>query len=175
MKKIENKKTMTNDFLLINNCIFKHTFQWTSSELFQISDFLAESLKANENQRKKITYFTIHFRSKVSLNLHFSTHSTLKKYTPATQSKTFLILQIFQQISAWCQKKTFALHISRHPRTALSKHFENNLYIYVFLRRKIFVAETQQTFIWRGKRRRGEEGGAGRLNNSLGQLAVWAS
>ena len=29
--------------------IFLHTFQWTLSELFLISDFLTESLKASKN------------------------------------------------------------------------------------------------------------------------------
>ena len=48
---------------------------------------------------KEIIYFITHFCSKASLILGFSTHSKLKKYTPATQPKTFLTLQIFQQTS----------------------------------------------------------------------------
>ena len=40
-----------------------HTFQWTSSEFFLISDFLVEILEANKTS-EKITHFTIQFRSK---------------------------------------------------------------------------------------------------------------
>ena len=43
--------------------MFVHTFQWTSSELFLISDFLVEILEANKTS-EKITHFTIQFRSK---------------------------------------------------------------------------------------------------------------
>ena len=35
-------------FRAYNVFIFAQTFQWTSSEFFLISDFLAESLKANK-------------------------------------------------------------------------------------------------------------------------------
>ena len=43
--------------------MFVHTFQWTSSEFFLISDFLVEILEANKTS-EKITHFTIQFRSK---------------------------------------------------------------------------------------------------------------
>ena len=43
---------MTSNFF--NNCIFVHTFQWTSSEFFfLISHFLAESFKVNKKLAKK--------------------------------------------------------------------------------------------------------------------------
>ena len=38
-----------NIFLAYNFFIFVHTFQWTSSEFYFISDFLIESLKATKN------------------------------------------------------------------------------------------------------------------------------
>ena len=36
-------------FRVYNFFMFVHTFQWTSSELFLISDFLTEILKAEKN------------------------------------------------------------------------------------------------------------------------------
>ena len=60
-----------------------HTFQWTPSEFFfvfffQFSDFQAESLKANKNQRKISLILQCSFAQKTSLILGISTHLTLK-------------------------------------------------------------------------------------------------
>ena len=62
---------------------FKHTtFLYSSTRsseqfLFLISDFLANS-QSQQKLGKKVTYFTIQFRSKSSLILQTSTHLTLK-------------------------------------------------------------------------------------------------
>ena len=115
---------------------------------------------------KKVIHFTIQFRSK-SLT-HFyepqltrtSTHSNLnslepqltrhyQKDTAATQPKTLPTLQFFQQKCSWLfvRKKTFALHISRLQRTALSKHLESKcLYIPVNLCKRIFCSRQVGSF-----------------------------
>ena len=138
---------------------------------FLISDFLAESLKANENQRK----ISIHFCSKASLILRFSTHSTLKKFTPATQRKTFLTLQIFQQTSGWCQKKhlhcLFLDTQELHSRSTLKTIC---IFMYISVRKYLLQRRSK---LLSGGVSGVVDGGRGRemLNNSLRQLAVWVS
>ena len=116
--------------------IFVQTFQWISSEFFLISDFLAESRKANKKKlAKKITRFTIQFCSKSSLILRTSTHLTLKTISSSNTTKNFLILQIF--------RKHLYCTISWRPRTTFLKHTESKcLYISLYLLKKMFVPET---------------------------------
>ena len=73
-------------FRAYNVFTFVQTFQWTSSELFLISDFLEESLRANKN---KIAHFTVHFRSKNHTHLRTSTHLTLKLICSRYSAKNF--------------------------------------------------------------------------------------
>ena len=47
--------------------IFLHTFQWTLSELFSISDFLTESLKANKTSEKDHSFYNTVSLKKTSL------------------------------------------------------------------------------------------------------------
>ena len=121
---------------IFDNYIFVHTFQWTSLECF----FTFSFSKFNKTG-KKITYLAIQFHSKKPHSFYepeLTRH--WKIYAPATQTKTFLNLQIFQQSSDWCQKKNWRCIISRSPRNALLKHFESNYqYISVYLPEKIFV------------------------------------
>ena len=76
-------------------------------ETTDFSDFLARSLKSKKTSEK---YHLFHNKKplqkheKTSLILRTSAHLKLKKYAPAIQPKTFLTLQIFQQISGWFQK-----------------------------------------------------------------------
>ena len=65
---------------------------------FLISYFLVESLKPKKDQKKKITHFTIQFRSKNLI--HFTSLASLK-YAPATRPKTLLTSQIFKQTCFW--------------------------------------------------------------------------
>ena len=67
-----------NIFWAYNFFIFVHTFQWTSSEFFFISDFLIESLKANKNQRKRSLIVQYNFTQKTSPILRTPTHLILK-------------------------------------------------------------------------------------------------
>ena len=65
-------------FWAYNFFIFVRTFQWTLSEFFLISGFLAESLKANKNQQKRSLILQYRFAQKTSLILPTSTQLTLK-------------------------------------------------------------------------------------------------
>ena len=65
-------------FRAYNFFIFVHLFQWTLSELFLISDFLTESLKANKNQQKRSLILQYSFAQKTSLILRISTLLKLK-------------------------------------------------------------------------------------------------
>ena len=78
---------------------------------------------------------------------HFTNLDSLKikKFTLATQPKTLIILQIFQDTCFWFMTKKKHLHctISGSSRTAFSKHLESKcLYIPARLCKKIFASET---------------------------------
>ena len=64
-------------FWVHNFFIFVCTFQWTRSEFFLISDFLAESLKANKNQRKISLILQYSFSQKTSFIWWTSTSSSM--------------------------------------------------------------------------------------------------
>ena len=104
---------------------------------------------------KKVIHFTIQFRSK-SLT-HFyepqltrtSTHSALSKRYCSNTAKNLTHFAIFpaKMFLVICKKKTFALHISRLERTALSKHLESKcLYIPVNLCKRIFCSRQVGSF-----------------------------
>ena len=69
-------------------CIFIHTFQWALSELFLISDFLMDSLKANKNLWKKSLILQYTFAQKTSLILRISTNLTLTTNCSSNTAKT---------------------------------------------------------------------------------------
>ena len=92
--------------------IFAHRF------FFLISDFLAKSLRANKNQRKR---------------------SLILQYSFALKT-----LQTFQQTcSCLLSEKTFALHHFWTPKNAFLKHFQSKcLYISVQICKKNFAPQT---------------------------------
>ena len=103
-------------------------FQWTSSDFFLSTDFLAESLKA------KITHFTIKFRSKDLT--HFTNLKLLdienKILLQQHSQKSFSLYKFSSKYcSGWCQKKHLHCTISRCPRIAFSKHFFKQMSVYV--------------------------------------------
>ena len=65
-------------FWAYNFFIIVYTCQWISSEFFLIPDFVAESIKANKNLRKRSLILQYSFSQKISLILQTSTHLTLK-------------------------------------------------------------------------------------------------
>ena len=79
--------------------------------LFLISDFLAESLKANKNWRKRLLILQFSFAQKTSIILLTSAHSTMTKVCSRNAVKKPLSLKKFSNKHLVCvKKKTFALH-----------------------------------------------------------------
>ena len=101
-----------------------------------------QSFKSQGQQKlaKKITNFTIHFRSKHLT--HFMNLNSLDiENNMLPQHSQKLTLQIFQQtcFTVWCQKKHLRCTTSWRPRIAFLKHIESRcLYISAYLRKKIF-------------------------------------
>ena len=101
-----------------------------------------QSFKSQGQQKlaKKITNFTIHFRSKHLT--HFMNLNSLDiENNMLPQHSQKLTLQIFQQtcFTVWCQKKHLRCTTSWRPRIVFLKHIESRcLYISAYLRKKIF-------------------------------------
>ena len=106
-----------------------------------ILDFLIDSLKADKNI-KKFTHFTIQLHSKnLTHFMNFHSLNIIKNMLSQYNQKPYSFYKFFSKhVFGWCQKE---LHytISRHPRTAFTKHFKF-LYIPQKLRKKIFASET---------------------------------
>ena len=110
-----------------------------------ISDFLAESLKANKKQSKKITHFTMKFRSKKLIHFMNLTSLNIAKniLSQHNQKPDSLDKLSSKHVSGWFQKKHLHCNISRSPRIVFSKDLESKCqYIPVYLCKKIFVPET---------------------------------
>ena len=129
-----------------NAFTFLHTFQWTSSNFFFLI-FRLSSRKSQYQQKlaKKITHFTIQFRSKNLI--HFTNLNSLdieNNMLPQHSQKPFWLYKFSSKhVSVWCQKKHLGCTISWRQRTAFLKHFESKcLYISVYLREKSFVPKT---------------------------------
>ena len=93
--------------------IFVHTFQWTSSELFY-SRFSSRESQRQQRLVKKITHFTIQFRSKnliqfTNLNSPDIENNMLPK---KCQEPFSLYKSSTKHISVWCQKKHLHCTIS---------------------------------------------------------------
>ena len=115
------------------------------------------------------THFTIQFCSNNLTHFTKPNSPDIEKMCSRNTTKNLPHFTNFPKASGWCHKKHLHCNISTHPRSAFSKHFVSKcLYIYVYLRKKICVAETVVSFYLGGDAR-------GRLNNSLRWLAVWAS
>ena len=123
-----------------NAFIFFHTFQWTS-EFFLISRFSSRKSQSPQKLAKKITHFTIQFRSKnltqfTSLSLDIE-NNTLPQHS---QKHFWLYKFSSKHVPVTRQTKHLGCTISWHQRTAFLKHFEGKcLYISVYIRTKIFV------------------------------------
>ena len=129
-------------FQACNFFIFVHTFQWTLSEFFRFSSAKSQS---QQKLAKKITHFTIHFRSR---NLtHFTNLKSFDIWNNMlpqhNQDHFSLYKSAGKDFSVWCHKKHLHCTISWRPRTVFLKHIESNCqYISLNLRKSIFVPET---------------------------------
>ena len=110
-------------------------------------NFRFSSRKSQSQQKlaKKITHFTIQFRSK---NLtHFTNLNSLdienNMLLQHSQKPFWLYKFSGSHVSVWCQKKYLHCTLSWRPRTAFLKNFESKcLYISIYLPIKVFVPET---------------------------------
>ena len=128
-----------------NAFIFVHIFQWASSEFFFIFRFSSRKSQSQQKLAKKITHFTIQFRSKNLI--HFTNLNSLdieNNMLPQHSQKCFWLYKFSSKhVPVWYQKKHLGCTISWRQRTAFLKHFESKcLYISVYLRKKIFVPKT---------------------------------
>ena len=83
-----------------------------------ISDYL-ESLKANNSKQKRSLILQFSFAQKIHSFYEAKLIQHYEKFTPATQPKTFLTLQMFQQPS-------FLVVIKKRSRKLLSREWLNN-------------------------------------------------
>ena len=79
---------------------------------------------------------------------HLTQH--YKKYTPATQLKTLLTLQIFQKTCLWlASDKTFALYHFHAPR---NRTWKANIYIFLQISIREFLLQRHRKFSFGGWR-----------------------
>ena len=112
--------------------IFVHTFQWTSSELFY-SRFSSRESQRQQRLVKKITHFTIQFRSK---NLtHFTNFSSLdienNRLSKHCQKSFSLYKFSSKHVSVWWQKKHLHCTISLlTPKNCILKGIWKQMSVY---------------------------------------------
>ena len=135
-----------------NAFTFVYAFQWTSSEFFLIFRFSSRKSQSQQKIAKKITHFTIRFRSK---NLtHFTNLNSLDIETnmlPQHSQKPFWLHKYSSKhVSVWCHKKHLGIKtFSWRQGTVFLKYFKNKcLYISAYLCKKIFVPKSKKDFIW---------------------------
>ena len=126
--------------------------------VFIIPEFVAENLKANKNQQKKITHFIIQFCSrKLTYFTNLNSFETENNMPPKHSQKTSPVYKFrSKNFSVWCH-----LHctISWHSRTPFLKPFKSKcLYISVYLSKKFLFQRLMKILS-------GGMGGWGRLNN----------
>ena len=101
-------------FWAYNFFIFAQTFQRTSSEFLFNFRFSSRKSQSQQKLAKKITHFTIQFRSK---NLtHFTNLNSFEienNMLPKHNQKTFSVYKFSSKhVSVWCQKKHLHCTIS---------------------------------------------------------------
>ena len=128
---------MTNDSL--SNSIFIHTFWWTSSDFFSVSDFLEKVSKPTKTSKKDHSFHNIVLLKKPQPIWHW------KNMLPQCSQKPFQLFPTFPNFTAsiWLvPEKHLHWTTSRCWTTAFLKHSESKcLYISVYLCIKIFVPE----------------------------------
>ena len=115
-----------------NAFIFVPTFQWTSSEFFLIFRFSSRKSQSQQKLAKKITHFTIQFRSKNLI--HFTNLNSLEienNMLPQHSQKPFWLYKFSNKhVPVWCQKKTFGLHHFLTPKNYILEAFWKQMSVY---------------------------------------------
>ena len=118
-----------------------------------ISAFLAESLKASKNQRKRSLILRYSFSQKTSLVLGTSTHLSLKIICSHNTAKSLSDLKIFQQ-TCFClvPEKIFELHHFLTPKNCIFLALlKANVCIFLYISvRYILFQRRKINFIQRG-------------------------
>ena len=119
--------------------IHPHASMDTLSEFFFFMWFSSKKSQSQQKLAKKISHFTIQFRSK---NLtHFKNLNSLdiENNILSQRSRKPFLLDKFssQHFSVWFQKKHLHCIISWRPRTAFLKHFESKC-LYISVRKSSF-------------------------------------
>ena len=134
-------------FLITRNFIIFKKLRKMTIRLHVFFNFRFSSRKSQNQQQlaKTIDHFTIKFRSKNLTNFtKLNLLDTEKSMLPQHNQKAFWLYQFSSEyVSGYCQKKHLHCSNFKSSKTAFSKLFENKyLYIFVYLRKKIFVPET---------------------------------
>ena len=114
-------------------------------EFFQFQIFLQKVSKPTK-LAKKITHFTIKFRSKNLTHItNLNSPDIENNMLPQHSQRPFSLYKFsIKHVSVWCQKKHLYCTLFRRPRTAFLKHFEIKcLYISVYLLKKMFFPKKQ--------------------------------
>ena len=121
-------------FRSYNVFIFVQKFQWTSSEFFLISDFLAESLKDNKNQQKTSHILQYSFAQKTSLILRTSIHLTLKIICSHNIAKNLSDLTNFPADIFLCGvRKNILLHHFLTPKNCILEALWKQMSVYFYV------------------------------------------
>ena len=114
--------------------------------------FFNRNSQSQKKLAKKITYFTISFRSKnFTYFKKFNSFDLEKNMAKQTQHSQipFSIYKFYGKVWLVSEKNIWIAPIFRRPRTAFSKHYESKcLCVSVYLRKNIFVRKTWEAFIW---------------------------
>ena len=106
----------------------------TFGDYFLISDFPAESLKANKNQQKRSLVLQYSFAQKPSLFYEPQPTQYCKKYTSRTQPKTLLTLQIFQTCFWLVSKKNICTALFLDAQELHSQSTQKaNVFIFLYI------------------------------------------
>ena len=112
--------------------IFFQTFQWISSEFFLISDFLAESFKANKKYKERSHILHYSFAQISSLILPTSTHLTFKILCSRNTAKKLSDFTNFQQICfCFVSENIFILHYFLTPKNCILESHWTQIYFYI--------------------------------------------
>ena len=124
---------------IYNFFIFVQTFQWTSSGFFYDFRFSNRKSQSQQKLEKKITHFTIQFRSKNLIHCtNLNSLDIENNMLPKHRQKPFSLYKFSGMFLFGVNKKNLHCTISWRPRTAFLEHIESKcLYISVYLCKKI--------------------------------------
>ena len=119
---------MTSNFF--NNCIFVHTFQWTSE--FYFFNFTFSSRKSQSQQKTSEKRLQYSFAQKTSPILQTSTHSVLKNTCSRNTAKNLS----FSLYTFLCKhlvgvRKTIALHHFQTPKNCILEALWKQMSVYL--------------------------------------------